>query len=378
MLALTGSVGVCEAQDVIVKKDGSTILSKVLEVNTTDIKYKKNSNLNGPTYTINKEEIQAINYEGGDIDKFEEEKTQITNKDISRPKSENDEHEDSLININYIDRENHKEFTYIDKVKNEDAKYHYRVLNIHKKSKVRSKDGYIWYWLSTIGPTSTGKFSTKMHLYFENESDRIIYIDLANCLLKHGLTSESFFVNSSTEVTKGKNGGAGVNIGAVAGALGIGGTIGQIANGVIVGGGRSSSTTVTTYNDRIIAVAPHSKYDFPDIQFEGISGKNTPSSIGPVKIGEMKSFEEPLSFYTSPWNVIVSYSFDQNFEEMKQFNMGLFIAKAVGLPSVGTVVSLNSLEDRLDKYFTYSVISSGDYSFNIKPKYYVCRVSTKK
>lgn len=29
------------SQDVIVKKDGSTILSKVLEVNTTDIKYKK-------------------------------------------------------------------------------------------------------------------------------------------------------------------------------------------------------------------------------------------------------------------------------------------------------------------------------------------------
>ena len=40
------------AQDVIVKRDGSTILSKVLEVNKTDIKYKKFSNLNGPTYTI--------------------------------------------------------------------------------------------------------------------------------------------------------------------------------------------------------------------------------------------------------------------------------------------------------------------------------------
>ena len=32
------------AQDVIVKTDGSTILSKVLEVNTNDIKYKKHSN----------------------------------------------------------------------------------------------------------------------------------------------------------------------------------------------------------------------------------------------------------------------------------------------------------------------------------------------
>ena len=38
------------AQDVIVKKDGSTILSKVLEVSSTDIKYKKFSNPDGPTY----------------------------------------------------------------------------------------------------------------------------------------------------------------------------------------------------------------------------------------------------------------------------------------------------------------------------------------
>ena len=33
-----------QAQDVIVMKDGSTIISKVLEVNAADIKYKKFSN----------------------------------------------------------------------------------------------------------------------------------------------------------------------------------------------------------------------------------------------------------------------------------------------------------------------------------------------
>ena len=58
------------AQDVIVKKDGSTILSKVLEVNQNDIKYKKHSNKNGPTYTINKSDIISINYENGEKDTF--------------------------------------------------------------------------------------------------------------------------------------------------------------------------------------------------------------------------------------------------------------------------------------------------------------------
>ena len=40
------------AQDVVVKKDGSTILAKVLEVNQDNIRYKKYSNRKGPTYTI--------------------------------------------------------------------------------------------------------------------------------------------------------------------------------------------------------------------------------------------------------------------------------------------------------------------------------------
>lgn len=58
------------AQDVIVKKDGSTILSKVLEVNPSNVKYKKSSNLNGPTYSIDISDLLSINYENGDKDCF--------------------------------------------------------------------------------------------------------------------------------------------------------------------------------------------------------------------------------------------------------------------------------------------------------------------
>lgn len=59
------------AQDVIVKKDGSTILAKVLEVTSADVKYKKHSNVDGPTYTISKTEIQSINYQNGEKDVFD-------------------------------------------------------------------------------------------------------------------------------------------------------------------------------------------------------------------------------------------------------------------------------------------------------------------
>ena len=56
------------AQDVIVKKDGSTIQSKVMEISGTEIKYKKWSNLEGPLYNINKNEIYSINYQNGEVE----------------------------------------------------------------------------------------------------------------------------------------------------------------------------------------------------------------------------------------------------------------------------------------------------------------------
>lgn len=63
------------AQDVIVKKDGTTIMSKVLEIGDSEIKYKKYSNQNGPTYTIKKVEIFSINYENGEKERFEDSNT---------------------------------------------------------------------------------------------------------------------------------------------------------------------------------------------------------------------------------------------------------------------------------------------------------------
>ena len=70
-----------QAQDVIVKRDGSTILSKVIEITTTEVKYKRFSNQNGPTYTISKAELQAINYENGEKETFDG--AQTTNTGVS-------------------------------------------------------------------------------------------------------------------------------------------------------------------------------------------------------------------------------------------------------------------------------------------------------
>ena len=53
------------AQDVIVKKDGSHIECKVVEVNDSGVVYKKWSNLNGYNYEINRVDVSSINYSDG-------------------------------------------------------------------------------------------------------------------------------------------------------------------------------------------------------------------------------------------------------------------------------------------------------------------------
>ena len=68
-------VGTASAQDVILKKDNTTVLSKVLEVTSTEIKYKKWSNQDGPTYSISRTEVTTINYQNGDVDRFNDNAT---------------------------------------------------------------------------------------------------------------------------------------------------------------------------------------------------------------------------------------------------------------------------------------------------------------
>lgn len=59
------------AQDVIVKKDNSTILCKVTKISSTEIEYNKWSKLDGPTYIISVSEVVRINYNDDTYDDFQ-------------------------------------------------------------------------------------------------------------------------------------------------------------------------------------------------------------------------------------------------------------------------------------------------------------------
>ena len=98
--------GMVMAQDVIVKKDGSTILSKVEKVGVAEIEYKKWSNQDGPLYTISRTEVLSINYQSGEVDMFmvEEEET-ITYEIVKEGKMEREGRDLTLDGLVLTDNE---------------------------------------------------------------------------------------------------------------------------------------------------------------------------------------------------------------------------------------------------------------------------------
>ena len=112
VLALFAYSGAIFAQDVIVKKDGSTIISKVLEVDKKTIKYKKFSNLEGPTYSVDVEEITSINYENGERDVFTETNKKTENTSTTAPAPTGASEASRKINEDYLNSYNNYSVKY--------------------------------------------------------------------------------------------------------------------------------------------------------------------------------------------------------------------------------------------------------------------------
>ena len=68
------------AQDIIIKKTGVEIKTKITEVGLDNVKFKKYDNIEGPIYTITKDEIFMIKYENGSKDVFKDNAKEVVKK----------------------------------------------------------------------------------------------------------------------------------------------------------------------------------------------------------------------------------------------------------------------------------------------------------
>jgi hypothetical protein len=78
---------VANAQDTIFLKNGEEIKSKIKEVTSSEVKYVKYENLDGPIYSLSKAQILMIKYENGSKDIFEEKESYIEVTPNIKPKS---------------------------------------------------------------------------------------------------------------------------------------------------------------------------------------------------------------------------------------------------------------------------------------------------
>lgn len=67
-----GAAAAAKAQDVIIMRSGEETQAIVQEIGDAQIRYKRFSNPNGPTYTMNKNEVFMIKYKNGEKDVFKD------------------------------------------------------------------------------------------------------------------------------------------------------------------------------------------------------------------------------------------------------------------------------------------------------------------
>ena len=335
-----------EAQDVIVKKDGTTILSKVLEVNEANLKYKKFKNPQGPTYSISLSEIMSVNYENGEKDTFEkinnpikDSSNQMTStKLIEKSADERNQELISIYNRNY--KLNSKE-----KKKDDYAKGCVLVFGMKSNSIISNEDLEMKFVRTNY---EDSYFIYNINI--KNKTDRTIYIDKGNCF-RIGKTGDVYCYFDNTEQTTvnsaGSTGGS-LGLGSVADVLGIGGVVGQLANGVSIGGESSHSVSKTYSQQRVIAIPPHGNRNLTEekrikeyerwgkaelFEYNPYVWPHNEDDLGLkrgiVKRGETITFSEDISPYKREY--LVTYSTDEFFSSFSTLKAEIYLHQILGV-----------------------------------------------
>ena len=378
-LALATGTTTVFAQDVIVKHDGSTILSKVTKIGTTEVEYKKFSNQNGPTYSIQKSDIQAINYENGEKETFAEAAKAAAQE---TPKQQVITATPATDNAEIISRYNqdYEHGTAI-KDKNKKAEWGVCILGVGENSVLSTEDVAIEfrqepYEVSVEGGLLNSRslgLQVKFFVQVCNKTDQIIYVDLGSSfrVMKDG-SSKVYYDNSQTSINKGRGSGASVNMGAIAGAVGVGGALGTLANGVNVGGGNSSTVSKIYAKQQIIAIPPHGKVPLEKYQVEWIS--NSKSEViyeGERLYYKSKKEEMPMQgekfFYSeseSPYHAdyVITYSKDAEFVMPYVVKASVYMRELIGTSLFETGDANTSNRQKLLDHMRKKIPEYNDYT----------------
>lgn len=358
------------SQDVIVKKDGSTIVSKVLEINEDNIKYKKFSNLNGPTYTVNMAEVTSVNYENGEKDVFESKKPVAQSGLIEK---QGDSRNAELLNLY------NRSYNPSDRVKrkNSSAKDYLIIFGITSNSILSNDDIEM-----TLERAYKRDDSYRIRLY--NKTDRTIYIDRSNCFKTYNNGKYRSFYNGEVVTTVSVN--LNKNSKGLGERLGIGGYVGKVLDESSKENDAPNSVVKTTMEQRFMAIPPRGtqyltiqnvednelKDLYEDFAFKGfnISAKDVKrynwesSAILGIKPGLIdKGVTIAYTEQESPWvfGYHVKYSMDESFTTYSTLKADLFIHQLIGCQQI--VWNSESREKYIEGFDNYTILG---YYYSIR------------
>lgn len=166
-------------------------------------------------------------------------------------------------------------------------------------------------------------------IYVSNKTDKTIYVDKGNSYATLNGTHSRMFTNQVTTSGTSSNRGIGVNLGAISPYL----------RGITVGGGSGTHNQTTTYEERILAIPPHSRWQvyawshpFALMAWKGnikdngsVGASFTPRSryIEPgtgKKIKLTKGFTRTFDLETSPlrYKALIMYALSEDMKDAKE------------------------------------------------------------
>ena len=355
-LVFAGMTAVCtSAQDMIVKKDGTVIQAKVMKVGTSEVDYKKWSNQNGPQYSIAVADILAINYQNGEKETFDNVSAQPTG--MTQVTVETLSAEAKAANDAAIEKYNQIYDTDVNEVmKNGNAKGAFMRLGVAEGSVLENEDiaisiatGYMPYG-GEFTPIWPNPCNVGIKFMIQNKTNSTLYLDLGNTFYVSMGQSFGYYVPTSTTTTNSSSSGVGINAGAIAGAMGIGGVAGKLAGGINFGGGSTSGTAVTTFSQRVVAIAPGSTYNLdPQYIFCNETRSISPGFLCSLKGmmathyckavfsdengGRMLNYDlYSYSEQSSPLQLsfVTSYSKNEDFASSSSLRCGLYLMEMYG------------------------------------------------
>ena len=357
------------AQDVIVKKDGSTIMSKVVKIGSSEVEYKKWSNQDGPLYTVPVSELLSINYQNGDKETFDAAPAQ-TSASPSEPQMKNlppDARNAEIIKM--YDKDYHLTEAALKKCKaDKEAKTGVLFFTVDEQSVMSNEELEMSFVTCTTPhphPELKGKYPhMRYNILLKNKTDKIIYIDLAACRRTSSLGEHRiYYTSEDIGVGHSSGGGASVGLGAVAGALGIGGIAGTVANGIGIGSGSSTTVSKNYTQMRVLSIPPRStayltnfkymevkkahlldnskyvlgekaeEFCFLDMQFPidafCLDYMNMNIKRGIVNQGEEKEYSKENSPLV--YDYAITYSTTNDFSTYSILSSTLYVNKVIGL-----------------------------------------------